>query len=133
MDCDRVFFVLTAGPFPTGGPEDRAVIAHLDCCYSCQQIAEALRPATDTFHEAVPASEGRDLPGYWREGPTHSEAYKRVASAVFATPATQSTVRRPPSLTPAQQVVARRIVLRLLAGSALLTVAGLTAAYFAHF
>ncbi|WP_442483523.1 hypothetical protein [Aeoliella sp. SH292] len=65
MDCDQVFMVLTSGPFPTGDRSDVAVEEHLECCASCWRIAEALRPAHDLFEEAVPASESRDLPGYW--------------------------------------------------------------------
>lgn len=72
MDCDRVFMILTRGPFPTGESWDEEVEAHLESCGDCWRLAEALRPALEVFQEAVPPAEGRDLPGYWgdaRPGP----------------------------------------------------------------
>ncbi len=65
MDCDQVFMILTRGPFPTGEAWDEDVEAHLELCADCWRLAEALRPALEVFQEAVPPSEGRDLPGYW--------------------------------------------------------------------
>jgi hypothetical protein len=65
MNCDQVFDILTRGPFPTGDASDRDVERHLDGCYECARLAEALRPALDLLHESIPAEEGRDLPGYW--------------------------------------------------------------------
>ena len=65
MDCDRVFMVLTRGPFPTGEIWDEEVEAHLEICADCWRLAEALRPALEVFQEAVPPSESRELPGYW--------------------------------------------------------------------
>jgi hypothetical protein len=65
MDCNRAFMVLTRGPFPSGAPEDWQVQQHIEGCPDCWQLAEALRPAGDVFHEAISPSEGRDLPGYW--------------------------------------------------------------------
>jgi hypothetical protein len=65
MDCDQVFMILTRGPFPAGEPTDDIVEAHLETCADCWRLAEALRPALEIFQEAVPAIEGRDLPGYW--------------------------------------------------------------------
>lgn len=65
MDCDQVFMILTRGPFPTGEPWDEQVENHLETCSDCWRLAEALRPALEIFQEAVPPSEGRDLPGYW--------------------------------------------------------------------
>ena len=76
MDCDQVFMILTRGPFPTGESWDEEVEAHLETCTDCWRLAEALRPALDIFQEAVPPSEGRDLPGYWGDA--------RPASAVVA-------------------------------------------------
>lgn len=74
MDCDQVFMILTRGPFPTGEPWDELVESHLETCADCWRLAEALRPALEIFQEAVPPSEGRDLPGYWGDA--------RPASAV---------------------------------------------------
>ncbi len=135
MDCDRVFFALTRGPFPTGHPTDALVQAHLEACQSCSQIAEALRPATDTFHEAISPAEGRDLPGYWHAGPTHSQAYRRVAAAAIAAPPMRRATpqRRPSPLSAAQKRQAYRIVWQLLTASVLLTVVGLAVAWAAHF
>jgi len=65
MDCDQVFMILTRGPFPTGESWDEDVETHLETCGDCWRLAEALRPALEVFQEAVPPSEGRDLPGYW--------------------------------------------------------------------
>jgi len=65
MDCERVFVILTRGPFPTGDLSDEAVEAHLEICGDCWRLAEALRPALEVFQEAVPPAESRDLPGYW--------------------------------------------------------------------
>jgi hypothetical protein len=76
MDCDRVFMILTRGPFPTGEPWDEEVEAHLESCCECWRLAEALRPAMEVFQEAVPPAESRDLPGYWGDA--------RPASAVFS-------------------------------------------------
>jgi hypothetical protein len=76
MDCDRVFMILTRGPFPTGEAWDEEVEAHLETCGDCWRLAEALRPALEVFQEAVPPAEGRDLPGYWGDA--------RPASAVVA-------------------------------------------------
>jgi hypothetical protein len=76
MDCDRVFMVLTRGPFPTGEAWDEEVEAHLETCGDCWRLAEALRPALEVFQEAVPPAESRELPGYWGEA--------RPASAVVS-------------------------------------------------
>jgi hypothetical protein len=65
MDCDRVFVILTRGPFPTGEAWDEEVESHLESCGECWRLAEALRPALEVFQEAVPPAESRDLPGYW--------------------------------------------------------------------
>jgi hypothetical protein len=64
MNCDRVFEILTAGPFPSGQSHDAAVELHLLACHECRQLAEALRPAVALFHEAIDPDEGGDLPGY---------------------------------------------------------------------
>ena len=64
LDCDQVFDILTRGPFPTGESSDYLVEEHLACCYECRQLAEALRPAVELFHEAILPEEARDLPGY---------------------------------------------------------------------
>lgn len=64
LDCDQVFDVLTRGPFPTGDASDTDVERHLACCHSCRQLAEALRPAVELFHEAIEPADSGDLPGY---------------------------------------------------------------------
>jgi hypothetical protein len=98
MDCDQVFMVLTSGPFPTGDRSDVAVEEHLECCASCWRIAEALRPAHDLFEEAVPASESRDLPGYWGDAVPARLAMADVQQTALRTAALQRSVRTEPRL-----------------------------------
>lgn len=64
MNCDQVFDVLTRGPFPSGASDDADVELHLEACHDCRQLADALRPAVDVFHESMPHDEYDDLPGY---------------------------------------------------------------------
>lgn len=64
MDCEHVFAVLTRGPFPSGCADDAAVSRHLAGCESCRELAEALRPAADVFHESLPPSAAVGLPCY---------------------------------------------------------------------
>ncbi len=64
MNCDNVFDILTRGPFPTGDPSDAAVERHLAACHDCRQLAEALRPAVELFHESISPDELDSLPGY---------------------------------------------------------------------
>lgn len=63
MNCDQVFDVLTRGPFPTGHESDASVERHLACCHECRELADALQPAVNLFHEALAADEP-NLPGY---------------------------------------------------------------------
>ncbi len=63
MNCDRVFMVLTRGPFPSGAVEDHAVEDHLLGCASCRRLA--LQPAIELFEEATPLDEKDGLPTYW--------------------------------------------------------------------
>jgi len=67
MNCDRVFDVLTRGPFPTGAASDDVVERHLAGCGDCRRLAHALRPAIELFEEAVAPEESRGLPAYWGE------------------------------------------------------------------
>lgn len=64
LNCDQVFDVLTRGPFPTGESGDEAVEHHLEACFECRRLAEALRPAVELMHEAVAADQAIDLPEY---------------------------------------------------------------------
>ena len=64
MNCDRVFDILTRGPFPAGEPSDEAVEWHLEVCDDCRRLAEALRPAVELLHEAIVDDETESLPGY---------------------------------------------------------------------
>ena len=64
MNCDQVFEVLTRGPFPTGGTSDAPVERHLRACHDCRNLAEALRPAVNLFHETLAQEESAELPGY---------------------------------------------------------------------
>jgi hypothetical protein len=96
MDCDHVFMILTRGPFPTGEPWDEDVETHLECCSDCWRLAEALRPALEVFQEAVPPSEGRDLPGYWGDArPTSAAVAQLVRGATTTALATEVERVRP--------------------------------------
>lgn len=64
MHCDQVFDVLTQGPFPTGESIDARVERHIACCHECRQMAEALRPAVDLFHESIVEFDQVPLPEY---------------------------------------------------------------------
>jgi hypothetical protein len=64
LDCDKVFEILTRGPFPAGGAEDVHVERHLSICHECRQLAEALRPAVGLFHEALEYDASHTLPAY---------------------------------------------------------------------
>jgi hypothetical protein len=86
MNCDRVFDILTRGPFPTGTACDPLVEAHLKNCGECNRLAEALRPALELFQEAVDPEESRDLPGYWCAVAT-DRAQPAVAQTKQAPPA----------------------------------------------
>lgn len=79
MDCDRVFMILTSGPFPNGGPEDEAVQDHLDGCLPCWRIAQALRPWDDPVATSSISQQG--LPGYWVQGPGVHPGRGRLAQA----------------------------------------------------
>jgi hypothetical protein len=89
MNCDHVFDILTRAPFPTGGATDGDVEHHLRACHECRELAEALRPAVDLFHESIPADESFDLPGYM--GALFSAADATVSTSVASN---QSTTRR---------------------------------------
>ena len=97
MNCDQVFSILTRGPFPTGDPSDVAVEMHLDGCGGCCQIAEALRPSHDLLEESIPASEARDLPGYWGDlsAVRTTSAYAQVQTSALRA-ATLPQICRPP-------------------------------------
>jgi hypothetical protein len=64
MECDRVFFALTSGPFPSGRDSDAVVELHLLGCPACRRIAEALLPHDEQLHEALPTIDRRTLPRY---------------------------------------------------------------------
>lgn len=64
IDCNEVFDILTRGPFPSGADHDEAVEHHLRSCHDCRQLAEALRPAVELFHECLSEQEAAELPGY---------------------------------------------------------------------
>ena len=99
MNCDDVFFVLTRGPFPSGDPDDVAVEAHLETCSECWRFAQALRPAMEVFQEAVPAVEGRDLPGYWGDSRPPAAALSEVSDLATRTVvAARCRVRKPVAL-----------------------------------
>jgi hypothetical protein len=134
MNCDQVFMVLTSGPFPTGQTSDVAVEDHLEHCPECWRIAEALRPAHDVFEESVPASEGRDLPGYWGDAMPARSAMAQVQQTALRTASLRDARRNVQAPlyvpTPVPDVVGWRDVVRissflLLVGSAAFTIAWL--------
>lgn len=65
MNCDKVFAILTRGPFPSGDPTDSAVETHLSLCAECRHFADALRPDGSTDAESLVPEESRGLPYYW--------------------------------------------------------------------
>jgi hypothetical protein len=67
MHCERVYAILTRGPFPSGEVTDVAVEIHLAHCAECRRLAEALRPLERPLHEAV--QESSQLPGYRGDHP----------------------------------------------------------------
>jgi hypothetical protein len=67
MHCDRVYAILTRGPFPSGDVTDIAVEIHLAHCQQCRRIAEALRPVERPAHETI--LEASQLPGYRGDHP----------------------------------------------------------------
>lgn len=75
IDCDATFDALTRGPFPGGHDFDDAVAAHLASCHDCRELAEALRPAVDLFHESLAEAERTDLPQY--VGSVENESLER--------------------------------------------------------
>ncbi len=65
MDCDRVFMVLTKGPFPMGDVDDEALENHLLSCESCRRFAMALQPTLELFEDESETGEKDNLPAYW--------------------------------------------------------------------
>ncbi len=64
LSCERIFELLTRGPFPSGETSDVQVIEHIDVCHECRELAEALRPVTDVLHESLLAADRVGLPCY---------------------------------------------------------------------
>jgi hypothetical protein len=79
MNCDRVFAILTRGPFPSGDPTDRAVEHHLSTCLECRMFADALRPHDNTDAEPLLPEESRGLPFYWGANALRGEAVVSTA------------------------------------------------------
>ncbi|HEX4412484.1 MAG TPA: hypothetical protein VH107_02575 [Lacipirellulaceae bacterium] len=95
MDCNQVFMILTRGPFPTGESWDEQVETHLERCADCWRLAEALRPALEVFQEAVPPSEGRDLPGYWGDARPSATAVVELQRSSMRTAVAPNIKRKP--------------------------------------
>jgi len=68
LSCDSVFDTLTRGPYPNGEANED-VDRHLAACHDCRQLAEALRPATELFHEAMAKEVAATLPVFRAELP----------------------------------------------------------------
>lgn len=91
MDCEQAFMVLTRAPISGASTQEIAVLAHLDQCDSCRQIAEALRPAPRQAHEALSVEEEAALPAYRvREEP--------VLAPLGSTGASRSVPRTAPGI-----------------------------------
>jgi len=91
MECDRVFIVLTSGPFPAGRQSDAVVNRHLMACAECRRFAEALRPHDKETHEALPGSERESLPRYrGAERPVTA-----MAAVIQRSPSTPAPQTRP--------------------------------------
>ncbi len=84
LNCDDVFDVLTAGPFPSGEQSDQQVQQHLETCVDCRSLAESLRPACGLLHEALSAGERTGLPVYLADNNQISEIMHRVRSEPIA-------------------------------------------------
>jgi hypothetical protein len=88
MNCDLVFEILTRGPFPAGEPTDVSVELHLSRCHECRQLAEALRPAVELFHEALSdEEEASSLPGYYGAAPAEEALPATILTAAWSQPA----------------------------------------------
>ena len=117
MNCDHVFEILTRGPFPTSSSIDAGVEEHLAECAECREMAEALRPAVNLFHESLSMDESDSLPGYQGELPL----LDRVVTAVLEADASATT----PTVTPrSAQTTARRSTLFTVVAAMALSVRG---------
>ena len=94
IHCDEVFDILTRGPFPAGLESDAAVEHHLRCCHDCRQLAEALRPAVELFHECLSDDEVSQLPEY------HGQATPLTQPFARRLPQTIAEVQLPPDRVP---------------------------------
>ena len=108
IHCDEVFDILTRGPFPSGQEHDDAVEHHLRSCHDCRQLAEALRPAVELFHECLSREEVAELPEY------HGDATPMTQPFTRRLPQTLADVTLPTENTPRHDhVVAQRWTLLL--------------------
>jgi hypothetical protein len=130
MDCDQVFMILTRGPFPTGEEWDEQVESHLEICSDCWRLAEALRPALEVFQEAVPPSEGRDLPGYWGDARPASTVVAQLVSGSTRTAVASAKLPQKRNRKYLAQPMTRELpteIFRAAVMAATLTAAGLAA------
>ena len=102
LDCDFVFDILTRGPFPPTDsmPLDpqrqadaRAIENHLATCHECRQLAEALLPTADLFHEALSEEERATLPAFL-DTDMMARLHSKIIEAVFETDEDPVRVRR---------------------------------------
>ncbi|QDU96873.1 anti-sigma factor [Lignipirellula cremea] len=119
MNCDRVFDILTRGPFPAGEADDAVVERHLFACHECRQLAEALRPAVSLFHESLAADQGSGLPAYL--GTLTERPAQDLATSVRLAIAQETAVRasQPEPSVVRSQRPARQIAPPLLGAAAL--------------
>src|SRR5688572_28163508 len=93
MHCDRVFAILTRGPFPSGASTDVAVEIHLAHCVECRRLAEALRPL-DRPQQSVAAEEAKALPGYRGDHPLWHPAGEPTRTDLLQASERLATIRR---------------------------------------
>jgi hypothetical protein len=82
MHCDRVFTILTRGPFPAGEVTDVAVELHLAHCSACRRLAEALRPSESPMRETIEPAAAIALPGYRGDHPAWTATAVRSPESI---------------------------------------------------
>jgi hypothetical protein len=91
-------------------------------------LAEALRPALEVFQEAVPPSEGRDLPGYWGDARPASTVVAQLVGGATRTAVASANLPQKRNRKYLAQPMVRRLpaeIFRAAVTAATLTAAGL--------
>ena len=102
VDCDFVFDVLTRGPYPPIDVDQfsiqqridsQSIENHLANCHECRQLAEALAPCTEMFHEALSDEERASLPSF-NDVQMMARLHSKIIEAVFESEEDPDMVRR---------------------------------------